>query len=75
MGYFSVYLSRQKCGESDQLVTTKICFTYPDASWFCRYKLYPNIPDSHSNISEWSDMSDLSITQLLDEILLVLMTI
>jgi len=27
---------RQKCGESDQLVTTKICFTYPDASWFCR---------------------------------------
>jgi hypothetical protein len=31
---------RQVCGEDKQLVTTKICFTYPDASWFCRSLLY-----------------------------------
>ena len=27
---------KQRCGLSGELVTTKICFTYPDASWVCR---------------------------------------
>lgn len=27
---------KQRCGLAGELVTTKICFTYPDASWVCR---------------------------------------
>ena len=28
---------KQRCGLEGELVTTKICFTYPDASWVCRH--------------------------------------
>ena len=27
---------KQRCGLEGELATTKICFTYPDASWVCR---------------------------------------
>ena len=27
---------KQRCGLEDSLVTTRICFTYPDASWVCK---------------------------------------
>lgn len=27
---------KQKCGKKKKLQTTKICFTYPDASWICK---------------------------------------
>ena len=28
---------KQRCGLEGELATTKICFTYPDASWVCRH--------------------------------------
>ena len=27
---------KQYCGGEEKLTTTKICFTYPDASWVCK---------------------------------------
>ena len=27
---------KQRCGPGKSLQTTKICFTYPDASWVCK---------------------------------------
>ena len=39
---------KQYCGGEAELTTTKICFTYPDASWVCKVSSFLGLPSRTS---------------------------
>ena len=52
---------KQRCGLEGELATTKICFTYPDASWVCRQPRTDQDCDRGQTVSSSSGIESIEV--------------